>query len=109
MSKEQGGPRGFQMEEGEAPPPRRKADALPEMSFTGLVLSLSAGVMVHLGEPPEGSTEAPDPNLELARQTIDILELLERKTRGNLDADEQRLLGSVLHELRMKYVARSRP
>jgi uncharacterized protein DUF1844 len=108
VGKEQSGPRGFQMEEGEAPPQRRKADALPEMSFAGLVLSLSAGVMVHLGERPEGSAEAPEPNLELARQTIDILELLERKTRGNLDADEQQLLGSVLHELRMKYVARSR-
>jgi hypothetical protein len=96
------------MEDGDAPPPRSRADALPEMSFSGLVLSLSAGAMVHLGEKPEGSAEAPEPNLLLARQTIDILELLERKTRGNLDADEERLLGSVLHDLRMKYVARSR-
>jgi hypothetical protein len=64
--------------------------------------------MVHLGEKPEGASEAPEPNLPLARQTIDILELLERKTRGNLEPDEDRLLASVLHELRMKYVARSR-
>jgi hypothetical protein len=98
------------MEDGDAPPsPRRsRDDALPEMSFSGLVLSLSAGAMLHLGEQPEGASDAPEPNLPLARQTIDILELLERKTRGNLDADEQRVLGSVLHELRMKYVARTR-
>ena len=51
---------------------------------------------------------AAEPSLPLARQTIEILELLERKTRGNLDADEQALLGTVLHELRMKFVARTR-
>jgi hypothetical protein len=96
------------MEDGDAPPRRGRGDELPEITFSGLVLSLSAGAMLHLGETPEGATEAPDPNLPLARQTIDILELLERKTRGNLDADEQRVLSSVLHELRMKYVARTR-
>ena len=108
-SKDQGGPRGFHMEEGDVRPPEpRKGDALPEMSFAALVLSLSAGAMLHLGETPEGASDAPDANLPLARQTIDILELLERKTRGNLEPDEERLLASVLHELRMKYVARSR-
>lgn len=97
------------MEDADARPQEsRGADALPEMSFAALVLSLSAGAMVHLGETPEGASEAPEPNLPLARQTIDILELLERKTRGNLEPDEDRLLASVLHDLRMKYVARSR-
>jgi hypothetical protein len=109
MSKDQVGPRGFHMEDGDVrPAERRKGDALPEMSFAALVLSLSAGAMLHLGEAPEGAAEAPEPNLPLARQTIDILELLERKTRGNLEPDEERILGSVLHELRLKYVARTR-
>jgi hypothetical protein len=94
------------MEEGEAAPARPHRDALPEMTFQGLVLSLSASAMVHLGEAAEGS--ATEPNLPLARQTIEILELLERKTRGNLDADEQAVLGAVLHELRLKFVARGR-
>jgi hypothetical protein len=106
MSKEQGGPRGFRMED--APASGAKESPLGEMTFTALVLSLSAGAMVHLGEVPQGAEDAPEPNLPLARQTIDILELLQEKTRGNLDPDEDRLLGSVLHELRMKYVARSR-
>jgi len=98
------------MEEGEATAqPRRRPDDLPEMSFSGLVLSLSASAMVHLGEAAAEGEAAPPANLPLARQTIDILELLELKTQGNLDPDEQRLLGSVLHELRMKYVARSHP
>jgi hypothetical protein len=107
--KEQSGPRGFHMEEGEASPPRRGGKPeLPEMTFSALVLSLSASAMVHLGEAAPEAQDAPEANLALARQTIDILELLERKTRGNLDADESRVLASVLHELRMKYVARSR-
>lgn len=106
-SKDQGGPRGFHMEDGEGPAARAGRDALPEMNFQALVLSLSASALVHLGEAAEG-TAKPEPNLPLARQTIEILELLERKTRGNLDADEQALLGAVLHELRMKFVARTR-
>jgi hypothetical protein len=107
MSKEQGGPRGFRMQDTE-PAAGAQDPPLPEMTFTALVLSLSAGAMVHLGEVPEGAGQAPEPNLALARQTIDILELLERKTQGNLDPDEARLLGSLLHDLRMKYVTRSR-
>jgi hypothetical protein len=106
--KDQSGPRGFHMEEGEAQPPRARGRELPETTFTGLVLSLSASAMLHLGEKPEGASEAPELNLPLARQTIDILELLERKTRGNLEPDEERLLSNVLHELRMKYVSRTR-
>jgi hypothetical protein len=109
MAKDQGGPRGFHMEDTEPPPPpRRRPDELPEMSFAGLVLSLSASAMVHLGEASESGKDEPAANLVLARQTVEILELLERKTRGNLDPDEAKLLGNVLHELRMKYVARSR-
>jgi len=107
--KDQSGPRGFHMEEGEASaPPRRRGEDLPEMTFAGLVLSLSASAMVHLGEAAPEAEDAAETNLVLVRQTIDILELLERKTRGNLDADEARVLASVLHELRLKYVARSR-
>lgn len=104
--KDQSGPRGFHMEDGEAPPGSARGAPLPEMTFQALVLSLSASAMVHLGEASEGA--AAEPNLPLARQTIDILELLLRKTRGNLDADEQALLEAVLHELRLKFVARTR-
>jgi len=96
------------MEEGEAAPPRRKADALPEMSFATLVLSLSTSALLHLGvAPPEAASgeKPPEPNLPLARQTIDILEILRDKTRGNLDGAETALLDQVLHDLRMRFVA----
>ncbi|HTO06691.1 MAG TPA: DUF1844 domain-containing protein [Myxococcota bacterium] len=98
MAREQGGPRGFQMGESEG-------DALPEMSFATLVLSLSTSALLHLGVPPEPHEgAAPEVNLPLARQTIDILEILRDKTRGNLEESESRLLDGVLHDLRMRFV-----
>ena len=98
MAGEQGGPRGFRMvDEPEGP--------LTEMSFATLVLSLTSSALVHLGAAPEPGTTAPAPlNLPLARQTIDILEMLRDKTRGNLDDDESRLLEQVLHDLHLRFV-----
>ena len=106
MGSDQGGPRGFHMEDaepqGEAKTPEGE---LPEMNFAALVLSLSASAMAHLGVAPEPGAEAPPKNLPLAKQTIDILALLEEKTKGNLDSAEKPLLESVIHDLRLQYVA----
>ncbi len=102
MTKEQAGPRGFSMQDED------DAQPLPQMTFTTLVLSLSTGAMVHLGRAAlpgdEAPAAAPEPNLPLAKQTIDILEMLELKTKGNLEADEAGVLEQVLHELRLAYV-----
>lgn len=104
-SKGQEGPRGFQIVgegEAEADP---KAGAPTPISFGTFVLSLSTSALVHLGEAPSPETGGKiPPNLPLARQTIDILEMIEEKTRGNLDAEEKGLLEAILHDLRMRYV-----
>ncbi len=79
--------------------------APPAVSFTAFVLSLAHTTAVHLGDVPDpvsGATTAP--NLAAAQQMIDILGLLELKTRGNLTAEERRLLDEVLYALRMHYV-----
>lgn len=77
--------------------------SLPAIDFTTFLLSLASSVLVHLGE-----LESPDgpqaPNLPLAKQTIDILGLLSNKTRGNLTAEEDKLLTHLLYDLRLKYV-----
>jgi hypothetical protein len=100
MAGEQGGPRGFRMAD------EASSGDLPEMSFATLVLSLSTSALLHLGIPAEpGGEPAPPPNRALARQTIDILEILREKTRGNLDPAESELLEQSLHELRMRFVA----
>jgi hypothetical protein len=82
----------------EQPPP------VPEITFSTFVYSLSTSVLVHLGEIPEPITEKMDKNLPLAKQTIDILGILQEKTKGNLTHEEENLLDSFLYDLRMRYV-----
>ena len=81
-----------------------KQDDFPGIDFSTLVLSLATSAMVHMGLVPESEGGSTEMNLPLAQQTIDTLELLQNKTRGNLTDDETRLLQSVLYELRMSYV-----
>ena len=78
------------------------------VDFTTFVLSLGSSALVHLGDmshPEAGNTSE---NLLLARQTIDILAMLEDKTRGNLTAEEARFLRDLLADLRLRFVERSR-
>jgi len=81
------------------------AGGLPRIDFSTFVLSLGASGMVHLGLLPEAEgAAAGEPNLPLAQQTIDTLQMLLEKTQGNLDEDEAKLIQSVLYELRMGFV-----
>ena len=77
---------------------------VPEVNFSAFVYSLSTSALVHLGEIPEPITEKMDKNLPLAKQTIDILGILQEKTKGNLTQEEENLLNSFLYDLRMRYV-----
>ena len=79
-------------------------DEFPHIDFSTFVLSLSHSGFVHLGDAPDpGGAHAPL-NLELARQTIDLLALLEEKTRGNLTGEEERMLSAALYDLRQRFV-----
>jgi len=77
---------------------------LPEVTLANLVMSLHTTALLHLGDVAHPETGAIQQDLELARHTIDTLALLERKTQGNLEADEAELLRGVVYELRMRYV-----
>lgn len=79
-------------------------EALPSIDFSTFVLSLRASALVELGEAPHPETGVSQRDFVLARQTIDILGMLEVKTRGNLTGDEERLLTQTLFELRMLFV-----
>ncbi len=83
-------------------------DPLPTIDFATFVLSLSHSALMHLGEAPHPDTNKMEANLPLAKQNIDLLGLLEEKTKGNLSGDEERLLAQVLFDLRMRYVERSK-
>lgn len=82
---------------------------LPKIDFSTFVLSLSTSALVHMGRVPDPHTGQPaEKNLAAARETIDLLDLLQVKTAGNLDAEEARLLESLLYELRMQFVEAGR-
>ncbi len=105
----------------EEPPPRRESPreepsaagspeeeaAYPEVSFASFVVSLSTSVLYHFGDIPDPVTNRTERNLPAAKQTIDILGMLQRKTEGNLEEGEKALLDSALFELRMRYVKES--
>lgn len=82
---------------------------LPTVDFATFVLSLGSSALFHMGLVPDPQSGRPvaEPDLVLARQTIDTLEMLAAKTRGNLDEQEGHLLESLLYELRMRYVEAS--
>ncbi|MEW5734010.1 MAG: DUF1844 domain-containing protein [Thermodesulfobacteriota bacterium] len=79
-------------------------DVLPEVNFATFVVSLSSSILVHLGEIEDPQTGQKEENLPLARHTIDILALLQEKTKGNLNVQEEQLLNNILYDLRMRYV-----
>ena len=78
----------------------------PTLDFNALVLSLGSSVIVHLGEAPDPTSgqKRDKPDLTMAQQSIDLLAMLQEKTRGNLTADEARFLDNMLFDLRMLYV-----
>ena len=79
------------------------------INFASFVLSLVHTAAVHFGDVADPTTGARHaPNLPLAQQMIDILAMLEEKTRGNLSAEERQLIDQVLYELRMRFVEVSR-
>jgi hypothetical protein len=80
----------------------------PSLTFTAFVLSLASTAAVHFGDLPDpNSGELSPVNLAGAAQMIEILALLDQKTRGNLSAEERAMLEQVLYELRMRFVQAS--
>ena len=70
------------------------------VSFSSFVTSLFVSALHYLGQ----TDEDPKPRLVMAKQTIDLLEVLQKKTKGNLDGDEEQHLAQLISELQLKYV-----
>ena len=82
---------------------------LPDVDFSNFVLSLAATAMVQLGLIPDPESGQPiEPNLLVARHTIDTLEMLREKTEGNLADDESKLLDGLLYDLRTQFVEKGK-
>ncbi len=81
---------------------------LPEINFATFIFSLSSSVLIHLGVAPDPLSGEKRQDLALAKQTIDILKMLQEKTKGNLTDDERQLMEGILYDLRMQYVSESK-
>jgi hypothetical protein len=81
---------------------------MPKIDFATFVISLNSSALVQLGVLADPTTGEKSKNLSIAKQTIDILGMLEEKTKGNLNADEVHMLKSILYDLRILYVKEKR-
>ena len=79
--------------------------ALPEASFALLITSFATEAMIALGQLPHPLTQKVETNLDQARYVIDMLQMLQEKTRGNLTTEEETVLKDLLHQLRLAFVA----
>jgi hypothetical protein len=77
---------------------------MPEINFATFIFSLNSSALVHLGIIDDPATRTKSKNIAMAKQTIDILAMLQEKTNGNLSSDEENMLKSMLYDLRILYV-----
>ncbi len=77
---------------------------LPEVNFPTFIMSLNISALANLGAIEDPATDQKNKNLPLGKQTIDILGMLEEKTRGNLTDEEENMLKNILYDLRMIYI-----
>ena len=76
----------------------------PAIDFHTFIISLGSSALLHLGELEHPEVGAPQKDLPLAKHTIDILVMLEEKTKGNLSPGEEKLISSLLYDLRLRFV-----
>ena len=83
---------------------KQDLDISLEINFSTFILSLGSSAMLNFGEIPDPVTGKKEKNLPMAKQTIDILSMLQEKTKGNLAADENKLLENLLADIKVQYV-----
>ena len=88
---------------------QQSAESVPEVNFSALIFSLGTQALMQLGEMEDPVSKKKEQNLPQAKQTIDILEILQEKTKGNLTTEEESLLNNLLYDLRMRFVSLSNP
>jgi hypothetical protein len=98
-----------QQKQGEKPCPegmihRDGECVMPDVTFEAFLVSLNTTALFHLGELADPDSGEKKVDLMLVRHTIDTLQLLQEKTRGNVSEDEANLLETMLHDLRLRFV-----
>ena len=83
---------------------RSSGPSMPEINFATFIFSLNSSALLHLGIIDDPASGSKSKNIAMAKQTIDILAMLQEKTLGNLSSDEENMLKSMLYDLRILYV-----
>ncbi len=86
---------------------QKEGISFPEITFSNFVFSLTTQALIQLGEIQDPESKEPIKSLPLAKQTIDLIGMLQEKTRGNLTKEEEALINNALYDLRMRYVKAS--
>ncbi len=79
-----------------------------EIDFSTLIYSFATGALISMGLAPDPQTKKTQKNLPMAKQNIEILTMLQTKTKGNLSEDESKFLENILTEVRLRFVEASR-
>ena len=77
---------------------------MPEVTFPAFIMSLNTSALYHLGELGDPVTGKKIVDLDLARHAIDTLVLIQTKTKGNLEKDEEELLKNILYDIKIRFV-----
>jgi len=85
-----------------------KEEAPNEIDFSTLVYSFATGALISMGLAPDPNTKKVQKNSVMAKQNIEILVMLQNKTKGNLSVDEAKFLENILMEVRLRFVETSR-
>ncbi len=91
----------------EASPDGQAAQTLPPADMTALINMLAVQAMYYLGALPGPDGQKAEVNLDLSKYHIDLLSVMDEKTKGNLSEEENNMLSTALHEIRMLYVQKA--
>ncbi|MEK6605821.1 MAG: DUF1844 domain-containing protein [Nitrospirota bacterium] len=95
----------------QSPPPQAeppKGQPAPPINFLSFIYSMGTSALMYLGEPLGPGAGGETPNLSHAKEIIDVLTMLEAKTKGNLTGEEEALLEEMLYTLRIKFVEKAK-
>ena len=85
-------------------PDKQGRCVMPEVTFPAFVMSLNTSALYHLGEISDPNTGKKVVDLDLAKHAIDTLALIQAKTKGNLEKDEEELLKNILYDIKIRFV-----
>ena len=80
----------------------------PQLDFGTLVFSFATSALINLGVAPDPQTKKTTKNIPVAKQNIEILEILQKKTKGNLSPEENQLMENLLAQVRLRFVEASK-